>query len=134
MSWLAILFCVWVFVAAPTLCLGGWMGHACDDGDTRGETHHRHSENSDDDCHDDDTPAPCSHESDCGSDPCSLTATARKGNISIDSATVAFIAPLSMVATTDIRDLLAEFSVLRAGPINPGLPIPIHLSSHPLLN
>lgn len=67
---------VWAFVVSPVLCMGGLMSHACGPHDDHGKDAAASCRSADCSCGD--TSEPCSHESDCSSDPCRLDVTTRE--------------------------------------------------------
>lgn len=64
-----LLIALWAVVALPTLCMGGWLGHACAPVSPAGHEceHNEDTSLPHEEKHDDD----CKHESDCPADPCS---------------------------------------------------------------
>lgn len=130
---LAMLVTVWTFIAAPAMCLGGLMDHACDDGDTRANVHHQDADHSDDGCEDSGAPAPGSHESDCAADPCARAVAVGRDR-DLVSVEIDLPSPLQyMLASFDTMPPASAVSMLATDERQPGLPLSIHLAHPPLL-
>ncbi len=124
-----LLLACWSLLASPMLCLAGAIEHAC----------HGPAEAAD--ACADATPAcdcdphggPCSHDTDCSSDPCSLLVVAKSARSTPDE-----IAPLDQHARLATRAFGAAPARHRPGrtpwDADVGPRLPVHPSDLPLLN
>lgn len=127
---LLLLTAVWAFALSPVLCMAGLMSHAC-------EPHDDHADAVQAACVDDASACethdePCSHESDCSSDPCRLNVTANNpGRDVLETVVNAGIFVELPVRAVSSNELLR--GCLAAPPRARGPAFVIHTSDLPLL-
>ena len=125
----AILISAWAFCGMPNLCVAGVLEHQCTPEDERCPT------SEDPDCTHEKPDCPhdggCSHESDCASDPCSMT-VADRGR-SDDTGTLLSIQPVALLLFVDDQPFTPSVVELTQELVALGLQIPIHPSEVPFL-
>jgi len=125
----AILAVVWSFNVLPTLCVGGWLEHLCDNHDKRCDEYELHEHSPDgSDCP---LGGERDHESDCASDPCA--GTVARYERSDDGTTGPGQQPVAVVDEATLSRCIAGFADTIREPAPRDLPLPFHPSDLPLL-
>ena len=115
---------VWTALGAPVLCMGGFLAHPCDCGDTSNKAHAH--------CDEEEAPTSCDHESGCALDPCEEM-TASRDEL---TQTLKFSLMPQLQAATCLADaLLPKPSPTGSPPEDTAnrLRLPLHQSDLPLL-
>jgi hypothetical protein len=127
---LLLLTAIWAFALSPVLCMAGLMSHACEPHDDHSDVVRSSCVDAACDC--DSHDEPCSHESDCSSDPCRLNVTAKNpSRDALESIVNASIFVDLPVSTVSSHQLLR--GCLSAPPRARGPAFFIHNSDLPLL-